>query len=154
MKPFRFNLEALQRLRESEKERAQGLFVQALQARRQARALVDAAIAAKGALGESMKQGREGAFPISAQQQLLQAETGISEHLRDARIQEQHRAREEAAALETYRAARVKVQMLEKLRERRRLAHERANERLEMLMIDDLVNTRHGRCQLAGGLPT
>ncbi|MGF1449123.1 MAG: hypothetical protein ACFB20_06865 [Opitutales bacterium] len=152
MKPFRFNLDALLRLRESEKERAQGLFVQAQQARRQARAVVDATLAAKAALGESMKQARGGAFSVAGQQQFLQAQAGVSDHLREARIQEQHRAKEAAAALQVYRAARLKVQMLEKLRERRRQSHEAAMERAEMLAIEDLVNARHGRGGLAAAL--
>ncbi|MGF1483013.1 MAG: hypothetical protein ACFBZ8_01475 [Opitutales bacterium] len=154
MKPFRFNLEALLRLRESEKERAQGVLVQAMQQRRQAQAVIDAALKAKAVLGESMKAGRAHTFNVSSQQQLLLSQEGLSQHLMQARIEEQKRADAEAQARVGYNQARMQVEVLERLRERRRCAHEQTQARAEERQLEELANLRRaftGRASLAEG---
>lgn len=142
MKPFRFNLEALLRLRRSEAEQAQEAFARALRERQVTERQVELALNEREALGEKIAGLRRGAFTASEQGRLQQADADAGERVHALRGQLQKLARAENEALEAYRTARMRVEALEKLRQHRERAHVQAQLRAEERELESLMTGR------------
>lgn len=143
MKPFVFRLEAVQMLRESEQQQAFEAYGEAIARRRK---LEDAARATSQKLQqmrEHISQLRASVFPASLQPHFMAALQDGEEHLQSILLQLSRAEEEEQKRLDAFLEAKSRVDILEKLREKRQQSHLREQYRAEEKALEDVVNTRY-----------
>jgi flagellar protein FliJ len=146
MSPFRFRLETLLRLRIAERDQRRSDLAKALRAEDVLRADEQRLASERAEVtGQARRQKSPGAANVDVLLQTHRYEIVLAARARQLATQ----LAEVAAETERRRQALVEadrqVRILEKLRERKALAHRQSAERLEIKQFDELASIGHSR---------
>lgn len=145
MKAFHFQLESVLILREREEQKAKEEYGKALQTLAVAQQALSDRERMRDELGAAFAERRKHGFHAMDQNVFWSA---IQQHETICKRLEELLAKAKAEAARRRAAmllARRNREMLERLKSKRRLAHETAERRGEELLIDDMVNARHAK---------
>ncbi len=142
MKRFQFRLASILTLRLKEQNEAEAKYSAAIQVRRKIEEQINEAQRQYERINGFILQSREGMFSAADQAQYATALEQQKQHineLQDLRIRAQN---QEIAAQEVYIEARKKHELLDSLRERKRMEHAAEQLLQEQMESDDLYNAR------------
>jgi len=143
MKPFTFRLEAVQRLRESEMQDAYEAYGVAIQRRMRLENTARGISQELHDLRAHISNLRENVFPASLQPHFMASLQDAEERLESVLKQLSRAEQTEQEKLDLFLQAKARVDILDKLKDKRRDAHMREQYRAEEKEIEDLVSTRY-----------
>jgi flagellar export protein FliJ len=143
MKQFHFSLEAVLRLRAEQLEKTRHTFAEGLQWRGRAANAVAAAQAEIDSCHEALTSRRECRTTRTDQLLFLNALQYQQSLLRNLQDELARAEREVAIRRTAMIAAQRKLDALERLKERKREAHQTAARRRDEAMMDDLIGARY-----------
>lgn len=149
MRRFQFTLAAVLTLRESEQEKALEAYAEAMQRRVQAEETCARGQARLGHLQDAVASGRTARFPATEQQAFFQSLLDAEAQLRHSRSLLRREEANERQKLRELLLAKGKVDVLNKLKEKRQQAHEFEEVRLQEKEIDDMISARRRRPAMA-----
>lgn len=147
MKPFRFTLEALQTLRQQQEQTALENHARALMARQQALEIVDKLNRELTAARLAWQQRAGAGCPAAQLAQEQMHCLWLDERCREAGLKLTEAERNVQRAFNAVVQARRERELIDRIRNRQRIAFDAAIARAEQKELDDLVN---GRFALAG----
>lgn len=147
MKPFQFRLDAVLMLRESEKQDAYQAYGYAIRKRRALEAACRRVSDELHELRRQISALRASVFPASLQPHFFSALQDKEERLNSLLKQLARAEQTEQEKLDAFLEAKARVDILEKLKSKRRQAHFREAFRQEEKAIEDLVNLRYAPAQ-------
>ncbi len=143
MKPFVFRLDAVLMLRESEKQVAFDAYGVAIRKRQKLEETCHQTSQYLHKLREIIAQQRQSVFPAALQPAFMNELQDGEENLQNQLKQLARAEQTEQEKLDAFLEAKTRVDVLEKLKQKRRSSHQYAQYKEEEKELDDLVNARY-----------
>lgn len=145
MRSFKFRLEAVLAIRESERDAAYRVYAKAMQARRNMETNIEVAFQGYSLLADNLAQSRSHRISAASQGQVLDAMEGQKKYIMQAQEEVLQLEAHEKECLQRYLKAKQRYEMLVKLKDKRLGDHQLLMRQYEEKVLDDIVSARHCR---------
>jgi flagellar protein FliJ len=143
MKPFKFKLDAVLKLRDFEKQAAHEAYAQAIKRRREIEDGCQYVSENLKKVQSEISSMRQAVFPAAMQQYFFGALQDLQDQLKKLMLELSKAEKAEEKKLNEFLQAKTKVDMLDKLKSKRFEAHFKEELYKEEKEIGDLVNSRY-----------